>query len=88
MCRNGCGDAHIGDHYYFGTDEINTDLIQAYVWYSFAAAGGNKEATKQLQSLVNMLSQSQSGEAIRQTLDWKPGQCERDLMKAIPEENE
>jgi hypothetical protein len=76
---------HIGDLYYLGTHGIKRDLILAYVWYSLAAMGENKEATKQLQPLVDELSPHQADEAVRQLLDWKPGQCERDLNDAILE---
>jgi hypothetical protein len=78
---------HIGDLYHFGTDEINIDLIRAYVWYSLAATGGNIEATRQLSLLVDALSPDQSDEALRQLLYWKPGQCERDLKQVIPKGN-
>lgn len=79
---------HIGDLYYLGIHGIKRDLILAYVWYSLAAMGENKEVTKQLQSLVDELSPHQVDEAVRKLLDWKPGQCERDLNNAISEGNE
>jgi hypothetical protein len=74
---------HIGDLYYLGTHGIKRDLILAYVWYSLAAAGENIEATRQLHPLIDELSPSQTDEAVRQLLDWEPGQCERDLTEAI-----
>ena len=50
--------------------------------------GENKEVTKQLQSLVDELSPHQADEAVRQLVNWEPGQCERELNNAILEENE
>lgn len=73
---------NIGDIYYFGTTGIKKDLIQAFVWYSLAAKGGNKEATKQLLLLKDELSPRQAGEAARKLGDWKPGQCDKDIMDA------
>lgn len=79
---------HIGDLFYLGTHGIKRDLIRAYVWYSLAATGGNIEATRQLYPLIDELFPDQSDEAVRQLLDWEPGQCERDLNNAIFEGNE
>lgn len=76
---------HIGDLFYLGTYGIKRDLVLAYVWYSLAAMGENKEAAKQLNPLVDELSPHQTDEAVRQLLDWKPGQCERDLNNATLE---
>jgi len=76
---------HIGDLYYFGTDEINIDLIRAHVWYSLAAKSGNKEASELLDHLVKELSPQQLSKAQIQLDEWKPGQCQRDLMEAIPQ---
>jgi len=90
--RADMGDAdaqkHIGDLFYHGIYGIKRDLILAYVWYSLAAMGENKEVTKQLQSLVDELSPHQADEAVRQLVNWEPGQCERELNNAILEENE
>ena len=76
---------HIGDLYYLGIHGIKRDLILAYVWYSLAAMGENKEVNKQLQSLVDELSPRQVDEAVSKLLNWKPGQCERDLKNTIIE---
>jgi len=78
---------HIGDLYYFGIDELNIDLIRAYVWYSLAAKSGNKEASELLDYLVKELSPQQLSKAQIKLDEWEPGQCERDLMEAILEGN-
>ena len=79
---------HIGDLFYLGTHGIKKDLVLAYVWYSLAAMGENKEAAKKLHLLVDELSPHQADEAVRQLLDWNPGQCERELNNAVLEMNE
>jgi TPR repeat protein len=79
---------HIADIYYFGTYHINRDLIRAYVWYTLSASGGDKEAEKLLSQVILELTPDQINEAQSLFKEWVPGLCERDLMKAIPEENE
>jgi len=75
----------IGDLYYFGSFYIKKDLIHAYVWYTLAANGGDNRAAEQVDKLTSELSLGQLSKAQIQLDEWEPGQCERDLMKAIPE---
>jgi len=79
---------HIADLHYFGPYGLKRDFIQAYVWYSLAANGGNKYSAKQLGQLTNELSPQQLDKAKLQLEEWEPGQCERDLMKPISVEKE
>jgi len=60
----------------------------SYVWYTLAANCGDNGAAKQVDMLKNELSTKQLNEAQTQLEKWEPGQCERDLMKAIHEEDE
>ena len=78
---------YIGDLHYLGAYGIEKNLIQAYVWYNLAANNGNSYASEQLYNLMNELSPQQLSKAQAHLEEWEPGQCERDLMKAIPEEN-
>ena len=79
---------HIGDLYNFGYFCLEKDLIRAYVWYSLAKNSGSKGATEQLDYLINDLSPQQLSKAQTQLEEWEPGQCEKNLMEVISEENE
>ena len=79
---------YIGDLHYLGAYGIERNLIQAYVWYNLAANNGNSYASEQSDKLMHELSPQQLSKAQAHLEEWKPGQCERDLMEAMPEENE
>lgn len=83
---NGQVDAqlHIGNIYYEGRG-IPQNLIQAYVWYSLSARGGNSRAADQLVQVTAELSPDQMTEAQQRLDEWAPGQCQSDLVKVLPE---
>ena len=75
---------HIGDIYYHGIHGVDEDPVLAYVWYRLAADSGSIEASKQLNLLVEELSQYQSDLAIKKLLNWEPGQCQEWLSSTLP----
>lgn len=70
---------HIADIYYFGTYNIDRDLVRAYVWYTLAVNGGNENAEKTLSLVISELTPEQLKEAQNLLKEWAPGQCEDDL---------
>jgi hypothetical protein len=81
--RQADAQTYVGDIYYLGAYGLETNLIQAYVWYSLAAKNSNSYATNQLEKVVIDLSPEQLVEAQLRLEQWEPGQCKRDLMQAI-----
>ena len=59
---------------------INQDLARAYVWFSLALQGDVGEYRSNLDSVIKFMSQAQLNEAEHMLTNWKPGQCERDLV--------
>jgi hypothetical protein len=51
--------AYIGDLYYHGAYGLETDMIQAYVWFSRAADKGNAYANRKVTLLASELTSSQ-----------------------------
>lgn len=80
---NGQPDAQtkIGDIYFEGK-AIHKNLIQAFVWYSLGAKGGNSHAEEQLNQVKAQLSPDQTIEANNKLQEWSPGHCQTDLLSA------
>jgi len=62
-----------------GVAGAQPDLGRAYVWYSLAIRGCF--VGSELQSLKEKMSPQEIAEAEHMLANWKPGQCERDLMR-------
>jgi tetratricopeptide (TPR) repeat protein len=69
----------VGRHFAQGNYGIQKDVKRAYVWYSLADSGGSD---MHLQLLLREMTSEQITEAKRMLADWKPGQCEHDLIPA------
>lgn len=69
----------VGRHFAQGNYGIQKDVKHAYVWYSLADSGGSD---MHLQLLLREMTSEQITEAKRMLADWKPGQCEHDLIPA------
>jgi len=70
----------LADLYREGCGVINQDLARAYVWFSLALQGDVGEYRSNLDSVIKFMSQAQLNEAEHMLTNWKPGQCERDLV--------
>ena len=81
---NGQADAQLQiGHIYYEGNGIQKDLVQAYVWYSLSAKGGNIRAKDQLSAISQMLSQKQAAEARKRLDEWSPGKCQSDLLESV-----
>jgi hypothetical protein len=79
----------LGRIYYFGSSDIESDLPRAYMWYYLAAKVVRPSATRdKVQNYCDGMTPEQRSSSVSLLEKWQPGQCERDLMKAIPEGNE
>jgi TPR repeat protein len=70
----------VGRHYAQGIDGFPSDLRRAFVWYSLANMLGSD---MHLQLVTQKMTPDEIVEAKKLLADWKPGQCERDLMSAV-----
>jgi hypothetical protein len=70
----------VGRHYSQGVDGVTKDLKRAYVWYSLAQGAFGRGV--HLQLIAKEMTPEQIAEAEQMLTDWKPGQCERDLLGA------
>ena len=68
----------VGRHFAEGVCGVRQDLRHAYVWYSLAKTSLPEIA--HLRLIVPKMTSEQIAEAEQMLADWKPGQCERELI--------
>ncbi len=66
----------LGEAYRHGLGSVEPDFIEAYKWYTMAAALGDRAAPNAMESLSAMLTSEQIAEAERLAREWRPGDCE------------
>jgi hypothetical protein len=67
--------------YETGSNGVTKDLVKSYMWYQISAfTEGNMRPTNQAQRVWNNLTAEQSIQAETLLRNWKPGQCERELV--------
>jgi len=76
------GDIYYSEFYTYSTP-VNRDLKRAYVWYRLSYEGGYKDAENSLKQVKSELSHDQLAEAQQMFAQWKPGNCQIDLMHKI-----
>ena len=54
---------------------VELDHVRAYMWYSLAAANGDRRAGYDRADLVDQMTPAQIAEAERLAAEWKPGDC-------------
>jgi hypothetical protein len=69
----------VGRHFGEGVAGAQPNLGLAYVWYSLAIRGCFSGS--ELQLLKDKMSPQEVAEAEQMLANWKPGQCERDLIR-------
>ena len=75
----------LGDLYSSRNRGPRYDPRWAYVWLSLAALeGGKKRVSYELFEVRRSMNPKQLDEAEKMLANWKPGQCERDLVPAVP----
>jgi len=70
----------VGRHFAQGNYGLQKDLKRAYVWYSLASSC---VLSMHLRLLSQKMTSEQIAEAKIMLKDWKPGQCEHDLIPAV-----
>jgi hypothetical protein len=73
---------HVGHYYRVGSDPIQQDFVEAYKWYSLAAASGNKRAAELRQKASAKMTPAQIAEAGRLVTEWDPNPAECDEIAA------
>jgi hypothetical protein len=75
--------AKLGQIYYLGSKGVEPDLPRAYMWYYLAAKvyvpPGLDE--RLIQTRCNAMTPEQRYIAIKLLEEWKPGECEQDLLE-------
>lgn len=75
----------VGDFFRHGWYPVEQDLTQAYLWYSLAARGDDRHLYEsKLQAVKRVMTSDHIAEAERMLADWKPGQCEFELVPYTP----
>jgi hypothetical protein len=72
----------IGDLYFNGTSGLKKDPVRAYVWYSLAVQGNDKDSATSLIRATTELTGKQLEEAQRLLQEWEPGHCQSDILEA------
>jgi hypothetical protein len=71
----------VGNLYWRGRLGAKIDLRKAYVWYSLAdKSGSDNWDVWELRSVKNEMTPDELTEAEQMLADWRPGQCERNLL--------
>ena len=91
LCRsadNGLAEAsyRIGRLYQHGQEGLPRDNARAYLWYRLASIGGYSQAKTELEDMQRDMSPEQREEGERLFSEWKPGQCELELVPDNPSE--
>jgi TPR repeat protein len=66
----------------------NRDLKRAYVWYRLSYESGCREAGQWLNLVESELTSVQLAEARKMYAQWKPGNCQADLMSKVANADE
>jgi hypothetical protein len=75
----------VGDFFRHGWYPVEQDLTQAYLWYSLAARGDGRHLYEsKLLAVKRVMTSDHIAEAERMLADWKPGQCELELVPYNP----
>ena len=72
--------------YLKGRREINRDVTRAYLWYSLAVRNGNEEYRWRLVEVAESMTPEQTAKAAEMLRDWRPGQCERELILQLEDD--
>ena len=62
---------------------VNNDLKRAYVWYRLSYENGDKDTEGSLKQVESELTPQQLAEAQQLFEQWKPGNCQIDLMHKV-----
>jgi TPR repeat protein len=72
----------VGNLYWRGHAGTSKDLERAFVWYALAdKQGSDSWDVWELRQIKQEMTPQQLAEAEQMLADWKPGQCERDLLR-------
>ena len=87
LCRaadkeNPIAQNRVGLLYSHGSEGLPKDMVKAFVWYQQAAANGSRDAHNEMLSIQQAFTADQFARLEELTMNWKPGQCERDLAEA------
>jgi hypothetical protein len=66
--------------YLKGRRGMNRDLARAHLWYSLAVRNGHEEYRWRLEEAADSMTPEQTAKAAEMLRNWRPGQCERDLI--------